>query len=99
MPIVRSTGGLADTVFDADRDADRAARAGKEVNGFSFADASESAVDEALGRALRWYRGGEEGDGRESKGPWERLVESGMQQDWSWASAADAYLKIYGELR
>ena len=102
VPIVRSTGGLADTVFDADRDAGRAEQAGKEVNGFSFGDASEGAVDEALNRALRWYRGEAEGEGGgEGKGPSERflkLVESGMRQDWSWSSAADAYLKIYDEI-
>ena len=96
MPIVRSTGGLADTIFDADRDEERAAKEGKEVNGFSFGDASEGAVDDALNRALSWYRGeGGRGDG---KGPSERflrLAESGMRQDWSWASAADAYLRIY----
>ena len=101
VPIVRSTGGLADTVFDADRDGERAARAGKEVNGFSFADASEGAVDDALNRAVRWYRGerGGEAEG-EGKGPSERflkLVESGMRQDWSWTSAADAYLELYDD--
>ena len=89
-------------MFDADRDAGRAEQAGKEVNGFSFGDASEGAVDEALNRALRWYRGEAEGEGGgEGKGPSERflkLVESGMRQDWSWSSAADASLKIYDEI-
>lgn len=89
-------------MFDADRDAGRAERAGREVNGFSFGDASEGAVDETLNRALRWYRvEAEGGGGGEERGPSERflkLVESGMRQDWSWSSAADAYLKIYDEI-
>ena len=100
VPIVRSTGGLADTIFDADRDQDRARQAGREVNGFSFGDASEGAVDDALDRALGWYRDNENGDG--NGGPSERflgLVESGMRQDWSWTSAADAYLKLYDEVK
>ena len=57
VPIVRNTGRLAGSVFDADRDGDRAQRAGEQVNGFSFGDASDGAVDDTLDRALGWYRG------------------------------------------
>ena len=61
-------------------------------------------MDDALDRALSWYRGEGDGkgDGDGKGGPSERfsrLVESGMRQDWSWASAADAYLRIYDELK
>ena len=53
-------------------------------------------MDDALDRALGWYREGG------TKGPSERflrLVEAGMRQDWSWSSAADAYLELYNGLK
>lgn len=54
VPVVRRTGGLADTVFDLDDDAERAASAGQIPNGFSFEGTDSNALDYALNRYLRW---------------------------------------------
>eukprot|EP00887_Chlorella_sp_A99_P002310 scaffold10.g2310.t1 len=70
VPVVRRTGGLADTVMDVDHDqarrrfwnecnrnaAERAGELGLELNGFSFDSTDTAGMDYALNRALtRWY--------------------------------------------
>lgn len=50
MPVVRKTGGLADTVFDVDHDVERATAAGYVPNGFSFEGINTAALDYALNR-------------------------------------------------
>ena len=50
VPVVRRTGGLADTVFDMDDDAERAAAAGIPQNGYSFEGTDAAALDYALNR-------------------------------------------------
>jgi starch synthase len=47
-PVVRATGGLADTVQDAD--------AGKHGNGFVFAEATAAELQAAVGRAIAAWR-------------------------------------------
>lgn len=87
IPIVRKTGGLNDTVFDVDHDAERAASLGMEVNGFSFEGMDAPGLDYALNRALsRWF--GE----REW---WNQLSKRAMQMDWSWSMPAQDYLELY----
>lgn len=82
VPVVRQTGGLADTVIDAD---DEALAEGT-ANGFSFSEDSRQALDETLHRALDAYR---------SPPVWSRLVRAGMCQDWSWARSARQYVELY----
>jgi starch synthase len=79
VPIVRATGGLADTVVDADRDS----AAG---NGFSFGEYSAAAMLNAVDRAIAAFRDRER---------WLRLIRSGMAADFSWAASAAAYEKVY----
>lgn len=87
VPVVRRTGGLADTVMDIDHDKERAATLGLEPNGFSFEGADAGGMDYALNRALStWY--GE-------KDTWNLLARNGMQADWSWSSPALDYLELY----
>ena len=50
VPVVRRTGGLADTVFDLDDDEERSAAAGIAQNGFSFEGTDAGALDYALNR-------------------------------------------------
>lgn len=50
VPVVRRTGGLADTVFDMDDDAEKAASAGIPQNGYSFEGTDAGALDYALNR-------------------------------------------------
>jgi starch synthase len=52
VPVVRRTGGLADTVFDVDHDQAKAEWEGVACNGFSFDGADFGGVDYALHRAI-----------------------------------------------
>ena len=79
-PVVRLTGGLADTVIDVDEDPERG-------TGFAFADATAGALAEAVLRAaaFRW-----------DPAAWTALQERGMARDWSWeAGPAPAYAAVY----
>jgi len=87
IPVVRRTGGLNDSVFDLDHDQERAAAAGMEPNGFSFEGTDSAGIDYALNRALTmWYS---------DKEAWKNLVQTVMNQDWSWNLPALDYLEIY----
>ncbi len=85
VPIVRETGGLADTIADTNPNtiADRTA------NGFSFADASSYALSSTIDRALRAYV---------APGLWEQIVRTGMAQDWTWDASAHKYVELYHRL-
>jgi len=87
VPVVRRTGGLADTVFDVDDDAERAAHQGMAVNGYSFDGADSGGMDYALNRALSGFHNDKE--------QWKELVERNMSTDWSWASPAIDYIELY----
>ncbi len=82
VPIVRRTGGLADTITDCTGDTltDRTA------NGFVFDHYTTEALHQAIGRAFGAY-----GDAA----TWGQLVETGMRQDWSWSRSARRYLDLY----
>lgn len=79
VPIVRATGGLADTVFDADAQP----RTG---NGFTFEPATPAGMREAIRRAVAAYR---------DPGRWAALVQRGMAEDHSWAVPAAEYVAAY----
>jgi len=70
-PIVRRTGGLADTVVDADEHP-------TEGTGFVFDDATPEALLAACDRAIACFGAGGHA--------WDDLVERGMSLDWSWES-------------
>ncbi|MBI4227204.1 MAG: glycogen/starch synthase, partial [Candidatus Omnitrophica bacterium] len=80
MPIVRRTGGLADTVTEASPDGSRG-------NGFLFEAAEASELLAAVRRALAVYR---------RRPAWAALQRRAMQTDWSWERAARAYVELYG---
>jgi starch synthase len=82
IPIVRRTGGLADTVADATPEALAAGTA----TGFSFDSPSGAGFRGALDRAFSAY---EQPVIRES------LKRSGMRADFSWNGPAAAYLRLY----
>ncbi len=82
VPVVRATGGLADTIADATPQA----LADGTANGFSFFEYSPQALDETLRRACDAYRNPQ---------VWHQLVSTGMRQDWSWARSAQEYTKLY----
>jgi starch synthase len=82
VPIVRQTGGLADTIVDASEEHLAAGTA----NGFSFREDNPDALGETLRRAMQAYAKPE---------VWNRLVALGMRQDWSWKRSAQEYLRLY----
>jgi starch synthase len=82
IPVVRRTGGLADTVVDATP----AALARGDANGFVFDDYSPDAFLRAVARALRTFRDAQ---------VWRRLQQVGMRQDFSWGRSARRYLDVY----
>lgn len=79
VPVVRKTGGLADTVLDYHERPDRA-------TGFSFEEYTPEAFLEALERALRVYR---------DKEAWTALQTRGMKTDFSWKASAQKYVEVY----
>jgi len=87
VPVVRRTGGLADTVFDIDDDVDKAASRGMEVNGFSFEGSDAAGMDYALNRALNMWFG--------DQVKWQRLSQHAMVIDWSWSGPAQDYIELY----
>ena len=85
VPVVRETGGLADTIVDAQAETLAAGTA----NGFSFREDKSAALSETLRRACDMYRQPE---------VWKRLVDTGMRQDWSWSRSAREYVKLYQQI-
>ncbi len=82
VPIVRQTGGLADTVIDTAAET----LANKTATGFCFDIPSADALWGAVERALHHYREPE---------VWRQLVETGMRQDFSWRRSAERYIELY----
>jgi starch synthase len=82
VPVVRETGGLADTIVDANPQTLEAGTA----NGFSFREDNPLALSETLGRAVDAYRHAD---------VWKQLIATGMRQDWSWTRSARQYVKLY----
>jgi starch synthase len=82
VPVVRATGGLVDTVVNATDET----IAGRTATGFSFDDYTSLALAETLERACRAYL---------EKPLWKGLIETGMQQDWSWRTSAEQYAELY----
>jgi starch synthase len=82
VPVVRATGGLADTIVGFNSAAPAA-----EANGFSFDEYSPLALSETLRTACDVY----------SQRPevWKQLIQTGMRQDWSWAASARKYVELY----
>ncbi|MBM4125328.1 MAG: glycogen synthase GlgA, partial [Nitrospira sp.] len=85
VPIVRRTGGLADTVVSYSPQAIREGRA----TGFLFGEATKEALLATVLLALRVYA-----EGRE----WQALIRAGMAQDVSWAKSARAYVELYRKM-
>jgi len=84
IPVVRRTGGLADTVQDVAADLAKG-------TGFVFQDYQPQDLFDALQRAVLAYN--EEPPC--SPGSWQRLVRGVMAQDHSWAAPARRYEEMY----
>lgn len=83
VPIVRKTGGLADTVFDVDY----SGLEFEETNGYTFDFPDAIGIDSALDRAIRcWY---------DNPDRWRKIMLNCMNMDFSWNKSSDLYLDIY----
>lgn len=79
LPVVRSTGGLADTIIDPQQDVAHA-------NGFSFVPYTATALLDCLTRALALFSAKEE---------WRKMMRYAMEQEFTWQVAAHRYLELY----
>lgn len=85
VPVVARTGGLADTIIDANE----AALAAKVATGFQFAPVSAPALRHVLRRVFNLYR---------QPKAWARLQAQGMKSDVSWNMSAARYAELYSSL-
>ncbi len=85
LPLVSRTGGLADTVIDAN---DAAVRAGV-ATGFQFSPVNAETLAFALERALALYR---------RPSTWKSMVRCAMAQDVGWNASAKDYMALYESL-
>ena len=85
LPVVRRTGGLADTVVDATP----ARLRDKTATGFAFDAATPAALAAALERAIAAHA---------NRPNWRRMVGAAMTQDFTWARSARQYAALYREL-
>lgn len=83
VPVVRHTGGLADSVFHAN---DQSIEQGLGT-GFLFDDYRPDVLIETIRQAIDLYK-------NEPK-KWNHLVKNGMSRDFSWANSAEKYVKLY----
>lgn len=84
IPVVRKTGGLADTIADIDY----SLRPLAERNGFVFDHPDNTGLDSALDRALNlWFS---------DQDKWHKLMIQCMNMDFSWNKPAEKYVEIYG---
>jgi starch synthase len=84
-PVVRRTGGLADSVTDTTP----ASMAEGTATGFVFDNANEAELFACLLRALMVHR---------DRSTWRALQRQGMARDFSWEQSAGRYLGVYREL-
>ena len=79
VPLVRETGGLADTVEKFNENTG-------EGNGFMFKKYEASAFLKELKRALKVF---------DDKKAWNKIMKNGMKSDFSWNSSAKKYIDLY----
>lgn len=84
-PVVRATGGLADTVVDCTPET----LANNTATGFRFVAYSPEELIDTVLRAVDLHR---------RPNDWLRLQRAGMRQDWSWGRCASEYEKLYERL-
>ncbi len=82
IPIVRTTGGLDDTITDIHSDPSKG-------NGFKFTEYSSNALVSSVKRAIEYYA---------HKEAWAQLVWRAMSLEFSWEKSAREYVKLYRDL-
>jgi starch synthase len=87
VPVVRATGGLMDTVFDANH----APRPYADRNGYVFNDFNARGIESALERAIGMWN--------EFPQHFRELMVNGMRADYSWNHPGGHYLNVYEFIR
>jgi len=82
VPVVRKTGGLADTVEEFNPKTGRG-------TGFLFEKYNGQELLKALKKALNLYK---------NKKVWLKLMKNGMAKDFSWSVSARKYVELYEKL-
>lgn len=82
VPVVRHTGGLADTVEHFDPAIGRG-------TGSVFRDADVGGLDWGLRTALDWFA---------DRPAWQRLMRNGMAQDFSWDHQGPKFEQLFSRL-
>ena len=82
IPIVRKTGGLADTVENLSLE-------GKKGTGFVFEPYRASDLLFVIRRAVEAFH---------QPKLWKELVQRAMKQDFSWDVSAGKYMELYGKM-
>jgi starch synthase len=82
-PVVRQTGGLADSVVGATHES----LAGGHATGFSFGEYTANALYQTIKWAVTLYR--------DRPKDFRQVVRHAMKQDWSWDRSAAEYEKLY----
>lgn len=85
LPLVRRTGGLADTVIDCSLEA----IATNQATGFVFNDSTTHDLSNAIHRSLILWK---------TQKKWRQLQKSAMAQDFSWNTTALSYVSLYNEI-
>jgi starch synthase len=85
LPLVRETGGLADTVENYDNNQ------GERGTGFSFLWEEPDAVLNTLRWAIQTYKQRPEA--------WQRMQKRAMQTDFSWDKSAREYIDLYSRIQ
>jgi len=83
VPVVHNTGGLADTVVDADDEPGRG-------TGFCFDDYTIDGLTKVFERALRTLK---------NKSHWQAIQRRTMERDVTWEASARAYMDLYHRSR
>lgn len=85
-PVVRRTGGLADSVVDATHSSIE----NRTATGFVFEEPTTQALVGALHRAVKTFA---------ARPTWRSIQRTGMQQRFDWRASAEQYLSVYADAR
>jgi starch synthase len=85
IPIVARTGGLNDTIIDANH----AALSAKVATGIQFAPVTSEGLLQAIRRAIHLFQ---------DRKVWTQMQKQGMKSDVSWGKSAERYAALYSSL-
>jgi starch synthase len=83
VPVVRSTGGLDDTIENWDAKTQKG-------TGFKFSEYSGEALLKTILAALAAYK---------DQAGWQQLMRNGMGKDFSWGASAKEYVRVFERVK